>query len=101
MIIEAQGACISLHGKISRLLFVMLIYGLIPAIMSYWNCMIRGNLFDFKSASKGKAQEPLGIGDSESDESSDSSTDEEEPQGVLAGKHHHYSQRPSRKYSKK
>lgn len=77
---------------------VMFIYGLIPAIMSYWNCMIRGNLFDFKSAAKGKANEPPGIGDSESDD--DSSTDEDEPQGVLAGKSHHYSQRPSRKHFK-
>merc|ERR1719253_2598491 len=31
---------------------VMAIYGLVPAIMAYWNCLVRGNRFDFISATK-------------------------------------------------
>jgi len=28
------------------------IYGIIPAVMAYWNCLRRGNIFDFRSAAK-------------------------------------------------
>merc|ERR1712157_614866 len=31
---------------------VMPIYGLIPAVMAYWNCLVRGNRFNFVSAAK-------------------------------------------------
>jgi hypothetical protein len=31
---------------------VMPIYGLIPAVMAYWNCLVRGNRFNFISATK-------------------------------------------------
>lgn len=31
---------------------IMPIYGLIPAILAYWNCFVRGNRFDFISAAK-------------------------------------------------
>jgi len=31
----------------------MPIYGIIPAVMAYWNCLRRGNIFDFRSAAKG------------------------------------------------
>jgi len=33
----------------------MPIYGVVPAVMAYWNCLRRGNIFDFKSAAKGAA----------------------------------------------
>merc|ERR1712129_180919 len=31
---------------------VMAVYGFIPAVMAYWNCLVRGNRFDFVSAAK-------------------------------------------------
>jgi hypothetical protein len=31
---------------------IMPIHGLIPGILGYWNCMVRGNRFDFVSAAK-------------------------------------------------
>jgi len=42
---------------------VMPIYGVLPAIMSYWNVFVRGNRFNFVSAAKGapvEAQKPAG-----------------------------------------
>jgi len=37
---------------------VMPIYGVLPALLSYWNCLVRGNRFNFVSASKGVACPP-------------------------------------------
>jgi len=41
---------------------IMAIYGLIPQVMAYWNCLVRGNRFDFISATKvassGKTDSP-------------------------------------------
>lgn len=31
---------------------VMSVYGALPAVMAYWNCMVRGNRFEFVSAAK-------------------------------------------------
>lgn len=44
-----------LNDMVGMLPIVMAIYGVIPAILSYWNCLVRGNHFDFVSAAKGNA----------------------------------------------
>jgi hypothetical protein len=41
---------------------VMPIYGVLPAIMAYWNCLVRGNRFNFVSAAKGTAATPAVLG---------------------------------------
>lgn len=48
-----------LFDVVVMLPIVMPIFGVIPAVMAYWNTLVRGNRFNFVSAAKGVATQPV------------------------------------------